>query len=248
MSDIISKIAVRLGIFLLSGYLSPLILFLANLVPLIGYLYFDWNGNDIIIIFVFETAVILFFALFKIIFLQVIGKRDVYIGNLSAGQLKHSSLSIFLTDIFLIVNNFFVAVLICLLAIALLLYSVLFLSLLILDKGFIPQDPITYIMSGTTQHFLVALIVIAVEHFFLFISNFLIGKEYNYFHPFAIPLKRTVLLLLAIIAAVELSEKFSDQHFVYLAALIFLKMLGELWMVIGERKVGAKSGNTASQW
>lgn len=241
MSDIVSKIAVRLGVFLVSGYLSPIILFLANLVPLIGYIYLDWNANDIILIFVFETAVILFFALFKIIFLQIIGKRDAYISNLTSGQLKHSSLSIFLTDVFLIVNNFFVAVLICVLVIGLLLYSILFLSLLILDKGFLPSDPIAYIMSGSTRQYTVALIVIIVEHFFLFISNFLVGKEYNYFHPFAIPLKRTFLLLMAIIVAVKLSETFSDQHFVYLAALIFLKMLGELYMVMGERKAGAKA-------
>lgn len=236
MSDIISKIAVRLGVFWVSGYLSPLILFLANLVPLIGYIYFNWNANDIIVIFIFETAVILFFALFKIIFLQIIRKRDTYINNLTSEQLKYSSLSIFLTDVFLIVNNFVVAVLICVLVIALLLYSILFLSLLILDKGFLPREPIAYIISGSTQQYTVALIVIIVEHFFLFISNFLVGKEYNYFHPFAIPLKRTFLLLMAIIAAVKLSETFSDQHFLYLAALIFMKMLGELYMVMGERK------------
>jgi len=236
MLNILSKIAIRLGVFLVAGYLSPAILFLANLIPLIGVAFFDWNANDIILIYVYETAIVLFFALLKIIYVQIIGKNDAYFDYLTTEQLRHSTVSIFLSDIFASIKNPFISIILCLLIFSGLLYSILFFSLLILDKDFILQEPIAYTIAGSTQQFWIALVVIAIEHFILFINNFLIWKEYNYFHPFAIPLKRIFFILFVMIIVIEVDEVFASHSFIFLAALIFLKMLGEMNMLIGERR------------
>lgn len=237
MLNIFSKIFTRLGLFFLAGYLSPAILFLTNLVPLIGAAYFDWDANDIILIYIFETGIILFFALLKIIYIQVIGKNDAYLNNLTSEQLKNSTLSIFLSDVFSLFKNSFFAIIICVLVISAVLYLVLFIILIILDKNFLFQEPITYALSGSTQGFWIALAAITIEHIFLFINNFLIQKEYNYFHPFAIPLKRTFLLVLAMMILAGTKDNFSQQNLLYLTILIVLKMIGELSMLVRESEI-----------
>ena len=59
--------SVEFGIFGISIPVPILVIYLANLMPLIGVLFFDWNAKTILLIYWAESAIIGFFTIIKML-------------------------------------------------------------------------------------------------------------------------------------------------------------------------------------
>lgn len=155
-------------------YPSALILILANLLVLLGAIFFDWNVIVILYLYWFESAIIGFYTILKMLFVKKIADQETLkhsnIGKLFS-QADKSSSKLVLAKFFMIIFFIFHFGMFMLAH----LFFLTFLSIiLILPLGWTFETFFQTIISIG-----LGILVIFTSHGFSFLTNYIGKKEYQ---------------------------------------------------------------------
>jgi len=234
-------------------YKSLISLFVANLVPLFGVLFWGWDMFSILILYWIESFIIGIWNIPKII--RASGGLSKYISSISDARVRISyRISGMLSRFFLI--PFFIfhygIFMIVHLGFILALREIALRNILPIITSSTSSFSYSISYSGPISAFQdihgfwIAALSLFISHGISFFSNFIKKKEYEQISPFAQmfqPYKRIVIMHLTIIIGAFLFVFFGNNSITFLVVFLMLKMFLDIRAHLREReKFSGKSG------